>query len=264
MPSRVLTPAERKAFGVNLKRLLRLGNLSVETLAEEILVPTKTLNDVLDGHTLRGRRSDFFGKLGRVATALVEEFAGIKPFGTDHTRVRYTDILTLDPSLNDHTFLSIGKAIEISERLIRQLAKTPDLMHQMSPRLFEKLIAELLIDQGCEVELTPPQKDGGRDIVAFFSSVFGRLSMIVQCKRYKRSRPVSVHILREFLFTVREHDRVNLGLIATSSYVTRDALQLCSHYNQIIKTRDFDGLTEWLRRYGTFNQNKNSMLWTPK
>ncbi len=266
MNSRTLTLGERQTFAENYRRLLRAGGVTLQQIADEIHFPLEKLNGIIEGQIKR-TQLDFFAKLTRITAAVVEEVSGITPFRRNFWDLTYretlTEILTLDPSFDHRAFSVIGKVVEISDALIRHLARVPTSMHKMHPRLFEKLVAELLVDQGCEVELTPFQKDGGRDIIAFFNSPFGRLSMIVECKRYDRSNPVSVHLIREFLFTIRERDRVNLGLIATSSYVTRDALKLSATYDYLIKTRDFDGLTEWLRNYGRIKRDGNTSLWTP-
>jgi CRISPR/Cas system Type II protein with McrA/HNH and RuvC-like nuclease domain len=55
---------------------------------------------------------------------------------------------------------------EISDELIRYLARHPHLMRNLDPRKFEELVAELLRDKGYEVELTPRTRDGGLDIIA--------------------------------------------------------------------------------------------------
>ena len=53
------------------------------------------------------------------------------------------------------------------EEMIKMLAMHPKDLHQLKPRKFEELIAELLRDMGYDVCLTPETHDHGRDIFAF-------------------------------------------------------------------------------------------------
>ena len=52
----------------------------------------------------------------------------------------------------------------------------PDRLHELHPRRFEELVAELLAREGLDVELTPASKHGGRDVLAYANSSIERLS----------------------------------------------------------------------------------------
>jgi hypothetical protein len=59
-----------------------------------------------------------------------------------------------------------GSLRVVNGLLIERLRRVPELMHQLHPRAFEELVAELLAARGYDVTLTPFSGDGGRDILA--------------------------------------------------------------------------------------------------
>lgn len=69
--------------------------------------------------------------------------------------------------------------------------------------------------------MTPPQKDGGRDILADQSVPSRRERLLIECKRY--SKPVSVCLLRSLLGVVSS-EKANKGVLVTSSHFTRAAV----------------------------------------
>ena len=87
-------------------------------------------------------------------------------------------------------------------------------MYSLTPRQFEQVVAELLEKQGYDVELTPPSKDGGKDIYVAKKTSLGRFLYLVECKKYGRGRPVGVELIRQ-LYGVVEQERVNAGIGAT-------------------------------------------------
>ena len=74
----------------------------------------------------------------------------------------------------------------LEERLFNEVVRNPDLMYTLSPRDFERFLAECLNKLGYEITLTPPGKDGGVDIYAARSDEFGRFLFLVECKRYAK------------------------------------------------------------------------------
>jgi len=57
-------------------------------------------------------------------------------------------------------------AEETWSSLIALLSRKPQMLRELPARKFEELVAELLTRDGFSVQLTPPSKDGGRDILA--------------------------------------------------------------------------------------------------
>jgi len=151
----------------------------------------------------------------------------------------------------------------ISAEFIKYLARHPNLLYDIEPRRFEMLIAELLTDMGYEVELTPQSRDGGRDILAAFNLPHGKILTLVECKRFRPDRKIGIDILERFLWVLDRKDRASCGLIATTSYFSSEAIATEKEYKWRLGLKDFDGLRDWLSRYGMWTQNNNLGLWLP-
>lgn len=110
----------------------------------------------------------------------------------------------------------------VSDDLVLALAARPDLMYELHPRKFEELMAELYLRRGFEVELTPATRDGGVDLYVVSPGPGRRLLTVVDVKRYAAHRKVGVGIVRQ-LYGVVEEKRANAGIIATTSFFSKEA-----------------------------------------
>lgn len=168
------------------------------------------------------------------------------------------------PSLPEPSREAINLHLEaISKEFIKYLARHPNQLYELEPRRFEILVAELLSDMGYEVELTPESRDGGRDILAAFTLPHGKILTLVECKRFRPDRKVGIDILERFLWVLDRKDKASCGLIATTSYFSSDAIATEREYQWRLRLRDFDGLQEWLSKYGSWTRNTGLGLWLP-
>ncbi len=139
----------------------------------------------------------------------------------------------------------------VSDQLLRELAETPELLHAVDPRKFEEIVAELLGRKGYEVRLTPPSKDGGRDILATLRTPLGRHLWLVECKRYAPDRPVQVHLVRQLAGVVHTEDATG-GILVTTSRFTRGARRLVEEkMPHRLALRDYFDLQSWLSEVAT-------------
>lgn len=106
-----------------------------------------------------------------------------------------------------------------SDALFRRIQAKPELMHELSPRQFEELVAELYAREGFDVELTPQTRDGGIDIYVVQHTAFGQVVIGVECKKLREDRPVRVREVRELRGTI-DAKGLNAGVIATTSRFT--------------------------------------------
>ena len=167
----------------------------------------------------------------------------------------------------EHDILSRDIAIKakaITDELIRYLTHHPEYLDKLHPRQFEELIAEIVVDMGYSVELTPASRDGGRDVLAHMSTPLGGELTIIECKRFNHTRTVGIELVRQFLWVLEEEDRANRGIIATTSYFTSDAYILQNEHKWRLGLRDFNHLTEWLAQYGSWKNKRESGLWVPR
>jgi HJR/Mrr/RecB family endonuclease/CheY-like chemotaxis protein len=164
--------------------------------------------------------------------------------------------LSRDPTIQE-------RVESVKEELITRFARNPEEMRLLDPRKFEEVVADILKDQGHTVELTPPTRDGGRDIVVGIKTSIGNLLAIVECKRWSPPHKIGIDIVERFLFAIRDKYDANLGLIATTTYFTSGAQKTARSYEYILKLADFDKLHKMVKRYGTWRMTNDSEIWIP-
>lgn len=132
----------------------------------------------------------------------------------------------------------------IDPEVLRALRTTPDLLHALSGREFEYVLAELLSRMGYEIELQRGTKDGGVDIFAIRrSDPLGTHRYLLQAKRWKHA--VGVEPVRHLLF-LHQHHRATKSCLATTSRFTSGAWQLASQYAWQLELKDYEHLKEWI------------------
>jgi restriction system protein len=100
-----------------------------------------------------------------------------------------------------------------------------DFLASLDPRQFECVAERLYHEMGYETELTPLQKDGGRDINAHRKSKGQRERLLIECKLY--SRPVGVEYTRRLLGSVGDA-RYNRGVLVSNNKFTRGAKEFAA------------------------------------
>jgi hypothetical protein len=152
----------------------------------------------------------------------------------------------------NHTRQDVQNIIVSSESywndLIRHFANNPSELQKVDDRKFEELIAELLSREGLDVTLTPKSKDGGRDILAYYSTDIAENLYLVECKRYSLNNPVGVKIIRE-LYGVVEAERATAGLVVTTSRFTKGALKFRETVRHRIKLKEYNQLCDWFKNH---------------
>jgi hypothetical protein len=138
-------------------------------------------------------------------------------------------------------------ASELNDVMIAELAKRPHLMHELSPRQFEELVAELYERSGFQVTLTQASKDGGVDIYAFQKAPFGSFLTIVDCKHRRPDSPIQVGLIRQLYGTVMATD-ASVGVIATTSYFTKGAKTFQAERQHRLGLQDFVSIKEMLQQ----------------
>jgi restriction system protein len=102
----------------------------------------------------------------------------------------------------------------------RTQTETIKTLLELSSRDFEHLVECLYYSMGYETELTPAQKDGGRDILAWRRKPGMTEDLRIECKRY--SQPVGVGTVRALLGVVSS-EKVNKGVLVTTCRFTKPA-----------------------------------------
>ena len=93
-------------------------------------------------------------------------------------------------------------------------------LYDLSPRQFERLIHRLYQAQGYDAELTPSQRDRGRDVIARRSQPGTREHVLIECKRYAKTIPIQY--VRALLGAV-SNERASAGKLVTTSSFSKEA-----------------------------------------
>lgn len=121
--------------------------------------------------------------------------------------------------------ISIENKIHISQinkQLISQIIKNPYKLYDLSPRQFEYFVANMLEELGYGVTITPPTRDGGKDILVASNSVFGDFLFYVECKKYAPHNHVGIDVIQRLYGTISA-EKITGGIVATTSYFTQSA-----------------------------------------
>lgn len=136
----------------------------------------------------------------------------------------------------------------VGRNLLERIAASPRQVFSLTSAEFEELAAELLAKQGYEISLTPRTRDGGKDMYAAKREKLGSFLYVVECKRWAPDRPVGVGIVRA-LHGVTQHERVNAGILLTTSSFTQPALAFAEEARYQLSLRDYFDLRAWIDDY---------------
>lgn len=137
---------------------------------------------------------------------------------------------------------------DIDEAVKAYFKKYPEKLYEMHPRKFEELIASILQDFGFDVELTKATRDGGRDIIARIKNSVTNLLAYVECKRYSPNNKIDVGLIRN-VAGVQYLDKPGKSIIVTTSFFTKDALELAKKIENQLDLKDFNDIKVWLENY---------------
>lgn len=135
----------------------------------------------------------------------------------------------------------------INDKVLEYLSENPEAFYQLSDNDFEIVMAEIYSKLGYDVTRTQATRDGGKDIIIRKSELLGDFIYYVECKKYGPQRHIGVGIVRNLVGTVNT-DRVNGGILATTSFFTRDARQfiLDNQWNCQIQMHDYEKIKNLL------------------
>jgi hypothetical protein len=108
--------------------------------------------------------------------------------------------------------------------------ETINLLFREGPRTFECLVERLYKKMGYKTELTPPRKDGGRDVIALNEKPGHQQRLLVECKLH--TEPVGVHLARALLGVV-SHEKANKGVLVSTADFTKGSRQLAKENSRL-------------------------------
>jgi restriction system protein len=100
------------------------------------------------------------------------------------------------------------------------IASTADALDYLEWRDLERTVARVFEGLGFQTTLTPPSKDGGKDVILFCDATNGKESYIVELKHWRSGKGVGKQSVSDFLHViVREHRSGGLFL-STSGFAS--------------------------------------------
>jgi small GTP-binding protein len=140
--------------------------------------------------------------------------------GIQELRSAVRNAVVVPDEENEEEFGNVAKIIRVmADCLCEAVAKNPAALHEIEWRDLERLIARALEEIGFSVVLTPPAKDGGKDIIANCIVENEEKIYYIEIKHWrKRGRPGTKQIY-EFI-EVNACDNTNGGLFISASGFT--------------------------------------------
>jgi restriction system protein len=211
----------------------RLAYAGSEQLADE-------LYSSLEGHPLAARlATDLIRAGGLTPRELLERLRAFSWPGVVGPQGE-----TIPEETPEHRHV-VSDVVTVNDEFLRKLHANPHLLHELSPRGIEELVAELLGRLDYEVTLTPASKDGGKDIYAAKKDHLGTFLFIVECKKYAPDHPVGVGLVRQ-LNGVVQAEQATAGILATTSFFTKGAKEFQRLVSYQISLKDYLGIQDWL------------------
>jgi cold shock CspA family protein len=138
-------------------------------------------------------------------------------------------------------------AQKLDRKLVKYFQENPEALQHAHAALFEELYAEFLEQDGFTVERISPWNtaDGGVDFLAVRSIGEVPVKIAVQCKRYTHKRHVSAEPIRS-LAGVLDRFSAHVGVVATTSFFTRPAIEEARQYFWRINLQDYESIKRTL------------------
>lgn len=135
----------------------------------------------------------------------------------------------------------------VNDQVLKYLSEHPESFYQLTDNDFEIVMAEIYSKLGYDVTRTKATRDGGKDLIIRIPEKLGDFIYYVECKKYAAKRPIGIGIIKNLVGTVNT-DRVNGGILATTSFFTRDVYKFISDnkWNCQIKTHDYNAIKDLL------------------
>lgn len=148
--------------------------------------------------------------------------------------------LWLPPSYGKITFSDPSAA------LLEKLRASQISLDDLHWRQLEKLVADLLSQDGYKVTLGPGIKDGGKDIIAVKPLPgAGSFMTVWQVRKLKPGNKITISAIRELADTRQEH-KASKGVIVTTTSLTRDALKRVDRDEFLLGKVDRKDLLAWI------------------
>jgi restriction system protein len=106
----------------------------------------------------------------------------------------------------------------ISHDFATMVAKNPSVLDHLEWRDLERMMARVMEGLGFDVTLTPPSKDGGKDLILKCTAKRGNESYIVELKHWRSGKQVGKRFVSDFMHIIVQESRPGGLFLSTSGY----------------------------------------------
>ncbi len=108
----------------------------------------------------------------------------------------------------------------ISHEFAVLIASSADALECLEWRDLERTVARVFEGLGFQTTLTPPSKDGGKDIILLCDAIDGKESYIVELKHWRSGKRVGKQSVSDFLHVIVREKRSGGLFLSTSGFAT--------------------------------------------
>lgn len=147
------------------------------------------------------------------------------------------------------------------QKIAELIAEDPDYLEHIEWRDLERILGEVLFEIGFSVKVTPPSKDGGKDIIASIEVSNKKYSFIIELKHWRSGKKVGKESVEKFLRVVINEQRSG-GLFLASYGFTENCREALASFKQYrVNLGDGEKLYSFFQLY---QQKKNGKILVPE
>lgn len=117
------------------------------------------------------------------------------------------------------------------QELARRIADDVNFLDNIEWRDLERILGEALSALGFNVTVTPPSKDGGKDIIAHLDVFNNQYSFVIELKHWRSGKRVDLSPVDKFLRVVINEKRTG-GLFLASYGYTEDCIEAIASFKR--------------------------------
>lgn len=148
---------------------------------------------------------------------------------------------------------------DFSRFLAMEIARNPEALSHLEWFHIEPTIAEIFEGLGFSVTLTPPAKDGGKDVILTFNIAGKTVTYYVEVKHWRSATKVGAGAVSQFLRVVAR-DKVAGGLFLSTHGYAGNAFEQLTQIDR--ETVQFEGREKVITLCQTYSKAQAG-LWSP-
>jgi restriction system protein len=152
-------------------------------------------------------------------------------------------------SSDERRMPEVAEAVKVmAGRLAQIVARDPGALRTIEWRDLERMVAEIFLELGFDVELTPPSKDGGKDVIVRGRVRGNNVTYFIEAKHWVSGHRVGLATVSEFVRVVASKDIAG-GLILSTSGYTGDVYEHYAELSKHVALGDESKVVSLCRRY---------------